>query len=92
MGNKAYSTEGVEEANLDDLETKLSMKDRKVLLKERIKKYQEELEKLEAEDEYGDYDWEDITAKHKMNIRFCRDGESVRAYCIGDSGKEYRLY
>ena len=100
VGNKAYSTEGVEEANLDDLETKLSMKDRKVLLKERIKKYQEELEKLEAEDEYedeygdedGDDDWEDITAKHKMNIRFCRDGESVRAYCIDDSGKEYRLY
>ena len=51
VGNKAYSTSGVEEANLDDLETKLSAKDRKTLLKERIKKYQEELEKLEAEDE-----------------------------------------
>ena len=51
VGNKAYSTNGVEEANLDDLETKLSAKDRKTLLKERIKKYQEELEKLEAEDE-----------------------------------------
>ena len=51
VGNKAYSTSGVEEANLDDLETKLSAKDRKTLLKERIKKYQEELEKLEAEGE-----------------------------------------
>ena len=51
VGNKAYSTSGVEEANLDDLETKLSAKDRKALLKERIKKYQEELEKLEAEGE-----------------------------------------
>lgn len=53
VGSKAYSTDGVEEANLDDLETKLklSAKDRKTLLKERIKKYQEELEKLEAEDE-----------------------------------------
>lgn len=51
VGDKAYSTNGVEEANLDDLETKLSAKDRKTLLKERIKKYQEELEKLEAEDE-----------------------------------------
>lgn len=57
VGNKAYSTDGVEEANLDDLETRLSAKDRKTLLKERIKKYQEELEKLEAEDEdYEDYD------------------------------------
>ena len=51
VGNKAYSTDGVEEANLDDLETRLSAKDRKTLLKERIKKYQEELEKLEAEGE-----------------------------------------
>ena len=60
VGNKAYSTEGVEEANLDDIETKLSAKDRKTLLKERIKKYQEELEKLEAEDEGGDdEDYED---------------------------------
>lgn len=58
VGNRAYSTEGVEEANLDDLETKLSAKDRKTLLKERIKKYQEELEKLEAEDE-EDEDYED---------------------------------
>lgn len=58
VGNGAYSTEGVEEANLDDLETKLSAKDRKTLLKERIKKYQEELEKLEAEDE-EDEDYED---------------------------------
>ena len=57
VGSKAYSTEGVEEANLDDLETKLSAKDRKTLLKERIKKYQEELEKLEAEDEDEDEDW-----------------------------------
>lgn len=57
VGNKAYSTDGVEEANLDDLETRLSAKDRKTLLKERIKKYQEELEKLKAEDEdYEDYD------------------------------------
>lgn len=57
VGNKAYSTDGVVEANLDDLETRLSAKDRKTLLKERIKKYQEELEKLEAEDEdYEDYD------------------------------------
>ena len=58
VGNKAYSTGGVEEANLDDLETKLSAKDRKTLLKERIKKYQEELEKLEAEGE-DDEDCED---------------------------------
>lgn len=58
VGNKAYSTDGVEEANLDDLETKLSAKDRKTLLKERIKKYQEELEKLEAEGE-DDEDCED---------------------------------
>ena len=60
VGNKAYSIDGVEEANLDDLETDLSTKDRKILLKERIKKYQEELEKLEAEDEaeeYKDDDW-----------------------------------
>lgn len=60
VGNKAYSIDGVEEANLDDLETSLSTKDRKILLKERIKKYQEELEKLEAEDEAEDYkddDW-----------------------------------
>ena len=101
VGNKAYSTEGVEEANLDDLETKLSDKDRKTLLKERIKKYQEELEKLEAEDgdEDGDgedeistSEWEDIITKHKMNIRVCRDGDSVRVYCSDDSGKEYRLY
>lgn len=64
VGNKAYSTDGVEEANLDDIETKLSMKDRKILLKERIKKYQEELEKLESFPEEGDdFDddayWED---------------------------------
>lgn len=103
VGNKAYSTDGVEEANLDDLETKLSAKDRKTLLKERIKKYQEELEKLEDEDGDGDGDgdgedeistseWEDIITKHKMNIRVCRDGDSVRVYCSDDSGKEYRLY
>lgn len=54
VGNKAYSTDGVEEANLDDLETKLSAKDRKTLLKERIKKYQEELEKLDAEGDDDD--------------------------------------
>lgn len=64
VGNKAYSTDGVEEANLDDLETKFSAKDRKTLLKERIKKYQEELERLEAENEEEDEgcedkDWED---------------------------------
>ena len=59
VGNKAYSTDGVEEANLDDLETKLSAKDRKTLLKERIKKYQEELERLEAESEAEDEDYED---------------------------------
>lgn len=64
VGNKAYSTDGVEEVNLDDIETKLSMKDRKTLLKERIKKYQEELEKLESFPEEGDdFDddayWED---------------------------------
>lgn len=60
VGNKAYSTDGVEEANLDDLETKLSAKDRKTLLKERIKKYQEELEKLDEEGDDEDYeDWED---------------------------------
>lgn len=59
VGNKAYSTDGVEEANLDDLETKLSAKDRKTLLKERIKKYQEELEKLEAESEAEDESCED---------------------------------
>ena len=99
VGSKAYSTEGVEEANLDDLETKLSAKDRKTLLKERIKKYQEELEKLEDEDGDGDgedeistSEWEDIITKHKMNIRVCRDGDSVRVYCSDDSGKEYRLY
>lgn len=99
VGNKAYSTEGVEEANLDDLETELSAKDRKTLLKERIKKYQEELEKLEDEDEDEDEEdeistseWEDIITKHKMNIRVCRDGDSVRVYCSDDSGKEYRLY
>ena len=65
VGNKAYSTEGVEEANLDDIETKLAAKDRRTLLKERIKKYQEELEKLEAAndmceaDDYEDDDCED---------------------------------
>lgn len=65
IGNKAYTTEGIEEANLDDIETKLSMKDRKTLLRERIKKYQEELERLESlsEDENNDFDnddyWED---------------------------------
>lgn len=59
VGNRAYSTEGVEEANLDDIETKLSAKDRKTLLKERIKKYQEELERLEAESEAEDEDCED---------------------------------
>lgn len=59
VGNKAYSTDGVEEASLDDLETKLSVKDRKTLLKERIKKYQEELEKLEAESEAEDENCED---------------------------------
>lgn len=59
VGDKAYSTEGVEEANLDDIETKLSAKDRKTLLKERIKKYQEELEKLEAESEAEDENCED---------------------------------
>lgn len=56
VGDKAYSTDGVEEANLDDLETKLSAKDRKTLLKERIKKYQEELKKLEDEGEDMDED------------------------------------
>lgn len=56
VGDKAYSTDGVEEANLDDLETKLSAKDRKTLLKERIKKYQEELRKLEDEGEDMDED------------------------------------
>ena len=59
MGNKAYSTDGVEEANLDDIETKLSAKDRKTLLKERIKKYQEELERLESESEAEDEACED---------------------------------
>lgn len=59
VGNKAYSTDGVEEANLDDIETKLSAKDRKTLLKERIKKYQEELERLESESEAEDEDCED---------------------------------
>ena len=101
VGNRAYSTEGVEEANLDDLETELSAKDRKTLLKERIKKYQEELEKLEDEDGDGDGDgedeistseWEDIITKHLMNIRVCRDGDSVRVYADDGSGKEYRLY
>ena len=104
VGNKAYSTEGVEEANLDDLETKLSAKDRKTLLKERIKKYQEELEKLEAEDEDEDEDeedenrskfsmseWEDIITKHKMNTRVCRDGDSFHTYCDEDPYKGYRL-
>ena len=106
VGNKAYSTEGVEEANLDDLETKLSDKDRKTLLKERIKKYQEELEKLEAEDEDEDEDedeedenrgkfsmseWEDIITKHKMNTRVCRDGDSFHTYCDEDPYKGYRL-
>ena len=104
VGNKAYSTEGVEEANLDDLETKLSAKDRKTLLKERIKKYQEELEKLEAEDEDEDEDeedenrskfsmseWEDIITKHKMNTRVCRDGDSFHTYCNEDPYKGYRL-
>ena len=106
VGNKAYSTEGVEEANLDDLETKLSDKDRKTLLKERIKKYQEELEKLEAEDEDEDEDeededenrrkfsmseWEDIITKHKMNTRVCRDGDSFHVYCDEDPYKGYRL-
>lgn len=99
VGNRAYSTDGVEEANLDDLETKLSAKDRKTLLKERIKKYQEELEKLEEEDGDGDgedeistSEWEDIITKHKMNIRVYRDGDSVRVYADDGSGKEYRLY
>ena len=106
VGNKAYSTEGVEEANLDDLETKLSAKDRKTLLKERIKKYQEELEKLEAESEDEDEDedeedenrskfsmseWEDIITKHKMNTRVCRDGDSFHTYCDEDPYKGYRL-
>lgn len=59
VGNRAYSTDGVEEANLDDIETKLSAKDRRTLLKERIKKYQEELERLEAESEAEDEDYED---------------------------------
>lgn len=68
VGNKAYSTAGIEEASLDDIETKLSIKDRKTLLRERIKKYQTELEKLEKletspEDENDDFDndsyWED---------------------------------
>lgn len=55
VGNKAYSTDGVEEANLDDIETKLSAKDRRTLLKQRIEQhqkkldeYQKELDKLEA--------------------------------------------
>ena len=60
VGNKAYSTDGVEEANLDDLETNLSTKDRKILLKERIKKYQEELEKLEAESTFYDDTYQNI--------------------------------
>lgn len=51
IGNKAYSTNGVEEANLDDIETKLSAKDRKTILKERIRRYQEELERLEESEE-----------------------------------------
>lgn len=59
VGNKAYSTDGVEEANLDDIETKLSAKDRRTLLKERIKKYQEELERLESKSEAEDDDCED---------------------------------
>ena len=65
MGNKAYSTDGVEEANLDDLETKFSAKDRRTLLEERIKKYQKELKALEAAndmheaDDYEDGDCED---------------------------------
>lgn len=80
VGNKAYSTDGVEEANLDDLETKLSAKDRKTLLKERIKKYQEELEKLEAENEededcedYGDDeddDYESDDEEYTTYIKF----------------------
>ena len=63
VGDKAYSTDGVEEANLDDLETKLSAKDRKTLLKERIKKYQEELKKLEAESEAEDESREEDAAE-----------------------------
>ena len=65
VGNKAYSTDGVEEANLDDLETKFSAKDRRTLLEERIKKYQKELKALEAAndmheaDDYEDGDCED---------------------------------
>ena len=79
VGNRAYSTDGVEEANLDDIETKLSAKDRKTLLKERIKKYQEELEKLEdedgdedgdGEDEISTSEWEDIITKHKRLSRW----------------------
>ena len=60
VGDKAYSIEGVEEANLDDIETRLSSKDRKTILKERIKKYQEQLKTLEEEEE-GDTDssWEE---------------------------------
>lgn len=72
VGNKAYSTDGVEEANLDDIETKLSAKDRRTLLKQRIEQhqkkldeYQKELDKLEAanemreDDDYEDDDCED---------------------------------
>ena len=69
VGNKAYSTEGVEEANLDDIETKLSAKDRRTLLKQRIEQhqkkldeYQKELDQLEAANEMcedDDYEADD---------------------------------
>lgn len=70
VGGRAYSVNGTEEANLDDLETKLSRSDKKTLLKERIKKYQEELEKLEAEGD-GDEN-ENIDDEEDDNERYLR--------------------
>ena len=106
IGNRAYSTEGVEEANLDDIETRLSMKDRKTLLKERIKKYQEELEKLEEEDDDEDWSkgWWIIDENeegygpfeefpiNKLEDLVTKQRMTVRVYHDGDFDEEYHPY
>ena len=63
--NTLYSTEGIEEANLNDLTSKLSKEDKRKLLLERLEKAQaeaaaaqEELDSWE-DDEENEEDWED---------------------------------
>ena len=55
-------------------------------------KNMKKMNKMKNRSKFLTSEWEDIIAKHLMNIRVCRDGDSVRVYTDDGSGKEYRLY